>query len=126
RRHRPQARRRAAPAQRAGAAQAVTQVVPQVEPSSTLAPPILEVDGLEVAYDVDDATLAALHDLSFAVRPGEIVGVVGESGCGKSTLAASLLRLLPPNGRIRAGRVVLDRRDLIGLTEDEMRGVRGR
>ena len=50
--------------------------------------------------------LRALTGVSFAVRPREIVGVVGESGCGKSTLASALLRLLPPNGEIRGGSVV--------------------
>ena len=49
------------------------------------------------------------------MRPGEIVGVVGESGCGKSTLAAALMRLLPPNGEITGGRIAFGDRDLLAL-----------
>ena len=60
--------------------------------------PLLEVDGLGISYHVRDGSLQALEDVSFAVEPGEIVGVVGESGCGKSTLSSALMQLLPPNG----------------------------
>ena len=62
-------------------------------------------------------SLQALSDVSFSVEPGEIVGVVGESGCGKSTLASALLRLLPPNGEITAGRIALRGRDLRAVVE---------
>ncbi len=87
---------------------------------------LLSVEGLEVRYHTESAVLPALHDVSFAVRPGEIVGVVGESGCGKSTLSSALLRLLPGNGEISAGRVRLKGRDLLGLSDEEMRAVRGK
>jgi peptide/nickel transport system ATP-binding protein len=87
---------------------------------------LLSVEGLAVRYHTERAVLPALHDVTFVVRPGEIVGVVGESGCGKSTLSAALLRLLPGNGEISGGRVQLKGRDLLGLGDEEMRGVRGR
>ena len=61
---------------------------------------LLVVEGLQVTYYTAEASLEALHDVSFSVRAGEIVGVVGESGCGKSTLSASLMGVLPANGEI--------------------------
>ncbi len=62
---------------------------------------------------------------SLALAPGECVGLVGESGCGKSMTALATLRLVPPPGRIAAGRVLLAGRDLLTLSEREMRRVRG-
>ena len=87
---------------------------------------LLEVADLEIGYHVRGGVLRALTGVSFAVRPREIVGVVGESGCGKSTLASALLRLLPPNGEILGGNVVFRDRDLRGLSLDDLRDLRGR
>jgi oligopeptide/dipeptide ABC transporter ATP-binding protein len=87
--------------------------------------PLLRVEELEVCYHIRDGSLLALSDVSFEVQPGEIVGVVGESGCGKSTLSSALLRLLPPNGEITSGRILLNGRDLLGLSAEEMRQLRG-
>ena len=67
----------------------------------------------------------AVDDVSFTVRHGEVLGVVGESGCGKSVTALSIMRLLPPGGRIADGQVLLTGRDLTALPEREMRRVRG-
>jgi oligopeptide/dipeptide ABC transporter ATP-binding protein len=86
---------------------------------------LLEVDGLSVVYHTRRRPLEALHDVSVTVRPREIVGIVGESGCGKSTLALSLMGLLPPNGEIRAGRMVYEGRDILALKEEERRRLRG-
>jgi peptide/nickel transport system ATP-binding protein len=87
--------------------------------------PLVRVEGLEVSYHVRGGSLKALSDISFDVQPGEIVGVVGESGCGKSTLSSALLRLLPPNGEITSGRVLLRDVDLLGLSAEQMRQLRG-
>jgi oligopeptide/dipeptide ABC transporter ATP-binding protein len=86
---------------------------------------LLEVDGLSVVYHTRRRPLEALHDVSVTVRPGEIVGIVGESGCGKSTLALALMGLLPPNGEIRGGRIVYEGRDVLALREEERRRLRG-
>jgi oligopeptide/dipeptide ABC transporter ATP-binding protein len=86
---------------------------------------LLEVDGLEVCYHVKGGTLKALSDVTFDVKPGEILGIVGESGCGKSTLSAALLRLLPPNGEVTGGRIRFKDRDLLGLSTEQMRELRG-
>jgi oligopeptide/dipeptide ABC transporter ATP-binding protein len=86
---------------------------------------LLEVDGLSVVYHTRRRPLEALHDVTVSVRPGEIVGIVGESGCGKSTLALALMGLLPPNGETRGGRIVYEGRDVLGLREEERRRLRG-
>ena len=89
------------------------------------AEPLLQLEGLEVAYHTRRGALEALHDVSLSVAPGEVVGIVGESGCGKSTLAAALMGLLPPNGEVRGGRIVYGSHDLLALREEEWRRIRG-
>ena len=86
---------------------------------------LLEVRGLRTVFDTDRGEIAAVDGVSFDVKRGEIVSLVGESGCGKSVTAFSVLRLLSPPGRIAAGEVLLDGRDLLALTEAEMCRVRG-
>ena len=68
----------------------------------------------------------ALDGVSIKVRTGEIVGILGESGCGKSTLASALLRLLAPNAKCESGTILLRGRDLLNLSERELRAIRGR
>ncbi len=88
---------------------------------------LLHVRDLSVAYHLDaNATVQALHDVSFEVQPGEVVGIVGESGCGKSTLSSSLLRLLPPNGEITSGSVQLKGADVLTMSTRELRALRGK
>ena len=70
--------------------------------------------------------MRAVDDVSLSLSAGETLGVVGESGCGKTMLALSIMRLIPPNGRIAEGRILFDGRDLLQLTEEEMRERRGR
>jgi peptide/nickel transport system ATP-binding protein len=81
---------------------------------------------LEIKYHTRQATLTALRNVSFEVPRGQIVGLVGESGCGKSTIASAVMRLLPPNGEISGGEMVFNGRDLLQMSEDEMRRMRGR
>jgi peptide/nickel transport system ATP-binding protein len=91
------------------------------------APALLEVCDLRTTYAREDGLVRAVDGVSFDVNAGETVALVGESGCGKSAIALSLMRLLPPNGRIEAGsRVAFDGRDLLSLDEREMRDLRGR
>ena len=92
-------------------------------PSETL----LEVRNLHAEFRSDDHRVVhAVDGVSFEVRRGEIVGVVGESGCGKSATCLSILRLLPANGRIVSGTITLAGTELGGLSERAMRDVRGR
>ncbi|MBX6372662.1 MAG: ABC transporter ATP-binding protein [Acetobacteraceae bacterium] len=90
--------------------------------------PVLAVESLRVEFATGDAPpVVAVSDMSFEVHRGETLCIVGESGCGKSLTALSILRLLPrPYGRIGAGRVLLDGRDLTTVSEAEIRAVRGR
>lgn len=88
---------------------------------------VLSVDGLTVEYRSRGAVVPVLPGVDLQVRRGEALGIVGESGSGKSTLALTLLRLLPPNGRITSGRILLaDGEDLASLDADELRRLRGR
>jgi peptide/nickel transport system ATP-binding protein len=88
--------------------------------------PVLEVAGLTTVFFTRQGLLTAVDGVSFSLRRGETLAVVGESGCGKSMTALSLLRLVPdPPGRIVAGSVRLDGRDLLRLDAAEMRAVRG-
>ncbi len=90
------------------------------------AAPLLEVDGLKTWFYTRDGIVRAVDGVSFTVYPGETLAVVGESGCGKSVTSLSILRLIAsPPGKIVSGRLVFQGRDLLGLTEDEMRKVRG-
>jgi oligopeptide/dipeptide ABC transporter ATP-binding protein len=86
---------------------------------------LLDVRGLDVTYYSDGQRVEALRDLDLAVRPGEIVGIVGESGCGKSTLSAALMGLLPPNGEVTGGQALFKGRDLRGLGKEARRRLRG-
>jgi len=84
--------------------------------------PLLDVQHLSVTFG---GPSLAVDDISFYLNAGETLGVVGESGSGKSVTAFSILRLLQPPGRIMSGRVRFQGRDLLTLTETEMREVRG-
>ncbi|TMK82478.1 MAG: ABC transporter ATP-binding protein [Actinobacteria bacterium] len=86
---------------------------------------LLEVRDLTVHFDTEAGLVEAVDGVTFNVRSGEILGVVGESGSGKSVTALALLRLIRPPGRIVQGAVRFEGTDLVGLSEDEMRAVRG-
>jgi peptide/nickel transport system ATP-binding protein len=87
---------------------------------------VLGIQDLTVEYRTDRSQRLALDDVSLAVGPSEILGVVGESGCGKSTLGMTILRLLPSNGRVVSGTISLAGQDLGALSNEQMRSVRGR
>ncbi len=88
-------------------------------------PVLLDVRHLATDFLVKDGPPAhALDDISFTLREGEVLGVVGESGCGKTTLMLSLMRLLPSSGRITNGEVLFMGRDLLSLSELEMADMR--
>lgn len=87
---------------------------------------ILEVERLQTYFFTRAGIVKAVDDVSFTLKRGETLAVVGESGCGKSMTALSILRLVPnPPGRIVGGNVRLGGRDLLQLDEDTMRDVRG-
>jgi oligopeptide/dipeptide ABC transporter ATP-binding protein len=87
---------------------------------------LLEVRDLHVDYRSSGGSLTpALAGINVSVEEGEVLGVVGESGSGKSSLAASLLRLLPANGRIRRGSICFEGVDILGASPDDLEKVRG-
>jgi peptide/nickel transport system ATP-binding protein len=87
---------------------------------------VLDVKNLETVFFTNSGLFRAVDDLSFSVRRGETLAIVGESGCGKSVSALSIMRLVPnPPGRIVGGTVVLEGIDLLALDEAEMRKIRG-
>ncbi|GAC1356864.1 MAG: ABC transporter ATP-binding protein [Ktedonobacteraceae bacterium] len=86
---------------------------------------ILQLKNLKVRFKTRDGEVAAVEDLSLQVARGEILGLVGESGCGKSTTALSIMHLLPGQGRISDGEVLLEGKDITHFNERQMRAVRG-
>jgi len=88
---------------------------------------LLTVENLSVSFETEAGRVRAVDRLSFEVRHGEVLGLVGESGCGKSVTALSVMRLLPkPSGRIDSGRMMFGGTDLAALPPDAMRSIRGR
>ena len=87
---------------------------------------VLDVKNLQTVFFTNSGLFKAVDDLSFSVRRGETLAIVGESGCGKSVTALSIMRLVPdPPGRIVGGSVALEGTDVLGLDEAEMRAIRG-
>jgi len=87
---------------------------------------LLEIRGLKTYFHTDDGVARSVDGISYEVDRGETLGVVGESGCGKSVTALSILRLIPdPPGKIEGGEILYDGRNLLNLTEDQMRSIRG-
>ena len=83
---------------------------------------LLSIDGLRTVFP----GMAAVDGVSLSVERGRTLGIVGESGCGKSMLSLSVMRLVPPPGRVAAGRIVFDGQDLLALPPAAMRDLRGR
>jgi oligopeptide/dipeptide ABC transporter ATP-binding protein len=98
---------------------------PSEKPAEKAGEPLLVVEDLHTEYALESRLVRAVTSVSFEVARGEVVGLVGESGSGKSATGLSILRLLPPEGRIVRGRVLLDGDDLARIPEDRMRRVRG-
>jgi oligopeptide transport system ATP-binding protein len=88
--------------------------------------PLLEVQGLETTFKTPDGIVHAVNGVSFDLKEGETLGVVGESGCGKSVTMLSILQLIPsPPGKIVTGSAQFFGRDLLKMSVDEIRAVRG-
>jgi peptide/nickel transport system ATP-binding protein len=87
---------------------------------------VLDVKGLQTVFFTNSGLFKAVDDVSFRVRRGETLAIVGESGCGKSVTALSIMRLVPdPPGRIVGGSILLEGQDLLALDENSMREIRG-
>jgi oligopeptide transport system ATP-binding protein len=88
-------------------------------------PPLLRVRGLKTCFPTRKGLVRAVDGVSFDLKAGETLGIVGESGCGKSVTALSLVRLVAPPGRVVDGEVVFEGRDLLKLSDGDLRRVRG-
>jgi oligopeptide transport system ATP-binding protein len=87
---------------------------------------LLEVKGLKTRFFTQDGVVNAVNGISYALREGEALGIVGESGCGKSVSVLSIMRLIPdPPGKIVGGEVMFEGRDLLKMGADEVRDIRG-
>ncbi|MDP6961565.1 MAG: ABC transporter ATP-binding protein [Dehalococcoidia bacterium] len=88
---------------------------------------LLDIKNLSTHFNTSAGTIKAVNDVSFKLREGETLGLVGESGCGKSVTALSIMRLVPsPPGRIVSGDVIFQGKNLLETSEEEMQNVRGR
>src|SRR5206468_8524504 len=86
---------------------------------------LLEIKNLHTYFQTREGLVCAVDGVSFYLDRGELLGLVGESGCGKSITALSIMRLIAPPGKIVAGEILFDGRDLLKLSNAEMRDVRG-
>ena len=87
---------------------------------------LLNVQGLETQFKTREGIVHAVNGVSFNLKEGETLGIVGESGCGKSVTVMSMLRLIPnPPGKVVAGKAMYAKKDLLKITDDEIRHIRG-
>ncbi|MEK5334012.1 MULTISPECIES: ABC transporter ATP-binding protein [unclassified Lysinibacillus] len=88
---------------------------------------MLEVKNLKTGFDIDGDIYHAVDNVSFSVKPGQIVGIVGESGCGKSVMSLSIMQLLPQGiGKVTGGEIKFQGKSIEGYKSDEMNKIRGK
>ena len=87
---------------------------------------ILEVKNLSVSFDSPKGEVQAVRDVSFSLKKGEVLAIVGESGCGKSVLCKSIMKLLPKSARIKGGSILVNGADITGYKERDMAKIRGK
>ncbi|MRR30477.1 ABC transporter ATP-binding protein, partial [bacterium] len=87
---------------------------------------LLNVQGLETQFKTREGMVHAVNGVSFKLKEGETLGIVGESGCGKSVTMMSMLRLIPsPPGKVVAGTAMYQGKDLLKMSDEEIRHIRG-
>ena len=86
---------------------------------------VLEVKNLSVSFHSTAGEIQAVRDVSFSLKKGEVLAIVGESGCGKSVLCKSIMKLLPGSAQIKSGKILLNGTDITDYKEKEMQKIRG-
>ena len=87
---------------------------------------LLEVKNLSVSFDTPRGKVHAVRDVSFSLKQGEVLAIVGESGCGKSVLCKSIMKLLPRTAKVESGSILIEGKDITHYREREMRKLRGK
>ena len=87
---------------------------------------MLQVRNLKTTFPTERGIVRAVDGVDFSLKNGEIVGLVGESGCGKSMTLLSILRLVPPPGKVVGGEIVFEGKNLVKASPSEMRKIRGK
>ncbi len=82
---------------------------------------LLKVEHLSVSFFTPAGEVQSVRGVSFSLKAGEVLAIVGESGCGKSVLCKSILRLLPQTAKIKSGKIIVDGTDITAYREREMR-----
>lgn len=104
----------------------MVEIIPSAAAPSDPNVPLVRVEDLEIAFTTGFGDVHAVRGISFDIWPGETVAIVGESGSGKSTTATALIKLLAGNGRIAAGKILVDGNDVTDYNEHQMAAIRGR
>ena len=108
-----------------GATEAVTPLPPVTQPSGAAGEVLLDIKGLKTHFDTRDGVVKAVDEVSFSIRRGEVLGLVGESGCGKSVTSLSIMGLIPHPGEVVAGQILFDGKDIAQMPPDDIRKLRG-
>ena len=86
---------------------------------------LLNIEHLSVSFAAEEGKMEAVRDVSFSLKSGEVLAIVGESGCGKSVLCKSIMKLLPKNGWIEKGSIAVNGEDIAAYPEKKMQKLRG-
>lgn len=86
---------------------------------------LLEVKNLSVGFQTSDGEVQAVRDVSFSLKAGEVLAIVGESGCGKSVLCKTIMKLLPKTAKVRSGSIFIEGTDITNYSERQMQKLRG-
>ena len=108
-----------------GSAEAVTPLPPVTPPSGAAGEVLLDIKGLKTHFDTRDGVVKAVDEVSFSIKRGEVLGLVGESGCGKSVTSLSIMGLIPHPGEVVAGQILFDGNDIAQMKPDDIRKLRG-
>lgn len=100
-------------------------IEPQITMTNPTQQPVIDVTNLAIAYGTRQGEVRAVRDVSFSIKRGETLGLVGESGCGKSTIAYGLVGYLGRNGKVAAGDIIFQGHSLVNQSEEDLRKLRG-